>query len=517
MDTSSRAVLRKAIQKAIYPAGRVFLAGLICGCLGLPALAQQPQFRKPNILRSPERVPNSRSAGPVLHASHNSMRSDGQVRQAQMVEPLVIEHRAEPLDPQEMEDSVVYEDGGYAEGPGPHNYSDPTWIDDGWHGDYYGSSGCASCGGGCGDSCCDTSGCSTCGCSSCCFRNACGCRTDCGIWGGIEAIWWWQRDRPMPALATTSPVGTPIASAGVLGLSTTEILFGGDSPSPQERPGGRIELGFWLDDCHCFGLGGRFFGIDNAKIDYFAASDGSTILAQPFINTTTGLQDAQVVGFPANGIFGATGSVGVHSTSEIVGGDFYLRAICCRDCSWGIDYIAGYQYSRVNESLIVRSDATITSGVNTGLNQTQQDIFDAKNQFHGLMIGMKGYDCHEWWSIHWTAKVGLGSMQQSCTVNGNTTVISPGAAASMFDSGLYTSAANIGDHSRSEFAVVPEFNVRLEYQASKLITLSAGYSFIYWSNVLLPGDQINTGNAEFTFVDNDYFAHGLSLGLHMGY
>ena len=40
-------------------------------------------------------------------------------------------------------------------------------------------------------------------------------------WVSFEFLLWWRRGDDMPPLVTTSPVGTPVGSAGVLGLSTT--------------------------------------------------------------------------------------------------------------------------------------------------------------------------------------------------------------------------------------------------------------------------------------------------------
>src|SRR6476659_9640207 len=46
------------------------------------------------------------------------------------------------------------------------------------------------------------------------------------LWGGAEYLLWWVEGQRIPALVTTSPPGTPLAQAGVLGLPGTSALFG---------------------------------------------------------------------------------------------------------------------------------------------------------------------------------------------------------------------------------------------------------------------------------------------------
>src|SRR5882724_7686854 len=67
------------------------------------------------------------------------------------------------------------------------------------------------------------------------------------IWVRGEYLLWWTKSSILPPLLTTSPLGTPANEAGVLGLPTTEIVFGGSGESSNPRSGGRITVGGWLD------------------------------------------------------------------------------------------------------------------------------------------------------------------------------------------------------------------------------------------------------------------------------
>ena len=52
--------------------------------------------------------------------------------------------------------------------------------------------------------------------------------------------------------------------------------------------------------------------------------------------------------------------------------------------------------------------------------------------------------------------------------------------------------SNSGSFNRDRFAVVPETDLVLGFRVTPHIKLLIGYSFLYWSNVVRPGDQIDT-------------------------
>jgi hypothetical protein len=63
-----------------------------------------------------------------------------------------------------------------------------------------------------------------------------------------EYLLWWSNGNPLPSLVTTSPPGTPITQAGVLGTSGVETLFGDRTIDTGERSGGRVTISRWLED-----------------------------------------------------------------------------------------------------------------------------------------------------------------------------------------------------------------------------------------------------------------------------
>ena len=120
------------------------------------------------------------------------------------------------------------------------------------------------------------------GCSAC---NPCGVGcTPCGPWGRhwlrAEYLLWTAKGMPVPALVTTSPGSTPVQDAGVLGLSTTDVLYGGGDELDGTRNGLRIQTGMWLDRCQWWGLEIDLAGIERSSEDFRRSSDGDPVLVR---------------------------------------------------------------------------------------------------------------------------------------------------------------------------------------------------------------------------------------------
>jgi hypothetical protein len=87
--------------------------------------------------------------------------------------------------------------------------------------------------------------------------------------------------------------------------------------------------------------------------------------------------------------------------------------------------------------------------------------------------------------------VALGSTDQVVDVAGSTVIAPPGQVATVANGGLLAQPTNSGHFTRDQFAVVPEVGVNVGYQATAHLRAFVGYTFLYWSNVVRPGDQID--------------------------
>jgi hypothetical protein len=363
---------------------------------------------------------------------------------------------------------------------------------------------------------------------SCCFGRG-------RFWGSAEFLLWWIKDGNAPPLVTTGPPG----SGGVLGAPGTRTLFGGNL-GYDERPGARFTIGSWLD-CDCTkGIELSYFFLDGGSKGFGAASS-TAVLSRPFFNVVTGLPDAQVVAFP--GV--ASGGIRTSSDSSLQGADLNMLCnLCCRpaccptdccatDCSrhagFRLDVLAGPRWMQLNEDLIITEQLTDTA---TGTSFTVVDRFETRNNFYGGQIGARA----EWQRgrcfVNLLGKVALGVTQQTVRISGTTVFAEPGAEPSVQQGGLLALPTNIGSYSRNAFSVIPEFGVNVGCQVTDRLRAFAGYTFMYWSNVVRPGDQIDlainptqlptaagpgtlVGPARpaFAFRDTDFWAQGISVGV----
>ena len=56
---------------------------------------------------------------------------------------------------------------------------------------------------------------------------------------------------------------------------------------------------------------------------------------------------------------------------------------------------------------------------------------------------------------------------------------------------MFAQPTNIGHYSRNVFAVVPEVGLSVGFEVTAWLRLSLGYNFLYWSDVVRPGEQID--------------------------
>ncbi|MCI0682644.1 MAG: BBP7 family outer membrane beta-barrel protein [Gemmataceae bacterium] len=203
---------------------------------------------------------------------------------------------------------------------------------------------------------------------------------------------------------------------------------------------------------------------------------------------------------------------------------------CC-GCCYRVDLLAGYRFLSLDEDLTI-SEIEIGTGPDDPLRGVPFFIdegFSASNDFHGGQIGVIAEWARCRTFVRLVGKVALGGNSRTVTINGVTRV--DGLAPET--GGFLALPSNIGRYTSTEFAVVPEVGLTLGYQLTPRLRVMMGYSFLYWTNVARPGDQIdlavNTSQPPLgnglvgqarpasSFGDSDFWAHGLSFGFEFRY
>ena len=349
------------------------------------------------------------------------------------------------------------------------------------------------------------------GCSSC-NPGVLGC-TPCGPWGRhwvrVQYLLWWMKGMPLPPLVTSSPGSTPAGDAGVLGLSTTDVLYGNGDALDRARSGLRVQAGMWFDPCQWWGWEVDLFGLERKSDDFALSSEGNPVLARPFDNALLNVQDAELVAYP--GV--ASGTVAVHADSRLYWAALRTRinlwcvdglphpALACTGCDpcggavcappggYRLDLLIGLRYLRLNESLQVREQLTSTLGENVS-SFDLLDSFDTGNRCYGIEAGLSWEVYRGPWSLELLGLLDLGNTRRTVQIDGRTT--SSALGVSFTDpGGLLALSSNIGYYKDHEFVVIPELGATIGYAIAPNLRLLLGYSVLYWRKVVRPGEQID--------------------------
>jgi len=429
-------------------------------------------------------------------------------------------------------DEVVYDegyaDGGYAEGGSAEGgYVDGGYVDGGYGDGGYADEGIIS-GGGCQS--CGGGGCSSCSvgrsggfCNTCSAPNQfCICFPSHG-WIQADYLNWYPSGMHTPPLVTT---GNPPNPSQVLYGGGNDILDSGWS-------GFRIRFGWWLAALPGWGIEGEYVGLGERTESYYQNSTGNPILARPFFNTLTGLEDYQYVAHPGT----ISGDIAVDATSRFDGAAVRLRRqLCCKEgCGFSalccqtvptasrLDATLGYRFWELKESLQIQERLVTITPLGKFL---ITDRFDTRNLFNGAELGVLWQGRRGWWSLDMLMRLGIGNNNQTVTIAGNTIINDTQPPAS---GGLLAQRTNIGTHERNQFTMVPELGATLGYQVTQRLRATMGYSLVYMGNVVRPGDQVDLNvnpnlmppeevpfsgalRPQFHFVETDYVIQGLNFG-----
>ena len=343
-----------------------------------------------------------------------------------------------------------------------------------------------------------------------------------GLWARTDYLLWFGRGVALTPLVTTSSQ----TSLGVLSAADTRVVVGDERVDNTHRSGGRIDFGLWIDPQQSVGIGGNFLSVESVGSIFDLQSNGDPLLARPFFDVSTGLQDSQVVA--ATGI--SNGWINIRTQNDFLGAEAYVREALTRGNRRRIDLIYGYRFARLDESIEIR-DWTVSTNqggpIPIGTVIAGRDLFDTQNIFHGGELGLQFSD--DVGRFNWSAlaKVALGNVRQSATVDGDTIITVPGFDPVASPGSLYALPTNMGRYHRDRFAVIPEVNLNVGYRLTRAWTARVGYTFLLWNRVAqavpqidynlnptqISGPLVGPAQPSFTFHNTEYWLQGVNFGL----
>lgn len=306
-----------------------------------------------------------------------------------------------------------------------------------------------------------------------------------------DYVYYYVQGTNLPPMATTSPLGTPQAVAGVVGAPGTTVLASGreDKGYPE---GYRFRLLYWFDNFESDGIELSFTGFSGESVYYNSASPGSPILARPFFDTNSQTQKAQLVAYP--GLTG--GSLDMDRMTEYYVVDLMGRQnvgygpATRADLLFGFRYMRFGDYFRVDERLFPGGAGTpFVEGTAIGLT----DAYDCENNFFLGQIGLETIGRWGPFAVEFFGRLGLGANYQYFRVNGTTNVSVPGLDATGAPGGLLTNSQNQGSYAQQlKFAIVPELGLNLRFQVTPSLSMHGGYTFTFLTPTVRPGDVIES-------------------------
>lgn len=315
-------------------------------------------------------------------------------------------------------------------------------------------------------------------------------------WADAEFLLWWMRGQNLPAIATTSPIGTSANQAGVLGAPGSSTIIGGSWANDGLRTGGKFSAGYWLENAPDVAIEADFFFLQNLSQSYNAVSDGSTILARPFTNALDGAPSAVRIAYPGD----VTGSISAQvATNGFVGGGIGLRQNLTyyQTNNFRLDALVGYRAMTFSDKVNIDSNLTSINPDNAnfvavGTTINASDRFSSSNTFNGFDTGFAGEYNTGKFSFQSSFRIALGMTQSNVKINGSTTTFVPGTDSISSVGGLYALSSNIGDVGNKAVSIIPQVNTRAGYMITDSIKASLGYNFLVWTGGVRSANMVDT-------------------------
>jgi hypothetical protein len=343
------------------------------------------------------------------------------------------------------------------------------------------------------------------------------------LWVRTDALAMWSKSTNMPPLVTTSSSDvTNRDQAGVLGLGTTSTLFGGENVDYGVIPGARFTLGLRCDPCEDSGFEFSYMFLADKTNDYNVSSNGTPILARPVYDELHLTEASLPIAFPNV----QSGSISVSLASEFSTMEALWRQALVLPSGRQVSFLAGYRYAYFAESLSIYSNSLYTAQVGDIAPNTRQEVtdrFSALNSFQGGELGFSTKKQYCRWSVEMLGKFALGNTRSNINISGRQ-ILTTSSSSDVSANGLLARWSNNGSYVENNFTVIPELGITLGYDLTERMKVTCGYSFLYWSRVARPADQIdmninpdstntNLRSPQFRYVPGDYWVQGLTLGL----
>jgi hypothetical protein len=308
------------------------------------------------------------------------------------------------------------------------------------------------------------------------------------VWVSADYLLWWVRHDHVPPLVTISPPGF----SGV--LPGAGVLIGGSDLDRDVFSGFRMDLGFWLNERRSLALETDFFFLGRGSQELAVGGPNPSPpvsiwrpVATQFIPVGNPRPDAIPLSAPGPSLGALTASESSRQwgIEENVVTRVSACGTHCLDCFAGLRFVALDEGLRINDYRYLPFSPTIEplSAIT--------DEFGIHNRFYGGQIGVRTE--YSWGRLFANAKaaLALGDSAETVRINGTTAFTPVGQAVVAQSGGILATPSNIGRYDRNVLSFIPEVGFNLGYQVTPHLRAHLGYTLLYWSDVVRPGEQVD--------------------------
>jgi hypothetical protein len=215
------------------------------------------------------------------------------------------------------------------------------------------------------------------------------------------------------------------------------------------------------------------------------------LLGRPIVNLTSNREEIVPVSTPLT-----PGRFLAATTNRMTGWEVTTVYNWLADETMRIGLLAGYRYFLNHEGLRLEQTTFFPAAVPGGLSRlvTAADQIDGHSRFHGAQIGFQADTQLGPMFVELVGKVAFGRSFQVVKIGGQTNfALEQNGLAGGFAQpfGVLSLPSNTGRITRSDFAVLPEGEFKIGYRCHNRSRIFVGYTFLYLSEAVRPGDQVD--------------------------
>lgn len=351
------------------------------------------------------------------------------------------------------------------------------------------------------------------------------------FWASVDYLRWWVTPMNSPDLIQTVPgqvASDSVTNGTILPAGAATRYF------PDRRQahfgafnGLRGTVG-GVTDWGGFDVNG-FYLASNTISGELRNNGMPYAIAQQYFSTVNNLDTSLFSSLAGAYVGGTQASI----TSQTWGLDANVRIPSYRMLADFNHFLVGVRYFDLQESLEVGSNITFPDS-STSFNH---DSISTRNQFYGAQVGFAsrygGFE--QGLGLDGTIKFALGDMRQSADLKGSNGFTLADGTRDTAQGGLYVQPSNAGVHERNKVAFLTEYDLNLTYNFNPNFQVYFGYSIIYVSSVMRPGEAIDpvlndsriryiatngtstSDHPQFTWNANDFWTQGINFGMRFMY